>query len=74
MPIIEEYKYLGITLDNRLNLINHIKQLKTKIMKRTILIQRILGNFSIRTRIIMWQSLIRSIIDYSKETSLIKNK
>ena len=48
--------------------------MKKKIMKRTNLISRVLYKFSIRTRIIMWQSLIRSIIDYSKDISLSKNK
>ena len=72
--MVESYKYHGITLENKLNLIQHTKEMNKKIIKRTNLISRVLYKFSTRTTIIIWQSLVRSIIDYSKNISLSKNK
>ena len=36
MSVVDEYKYLGIILDNKLNLIHHAKEIKKKKIKEQI--------------------------------------
>lgn len=37
MEIVSEYKYFGITLNESLNFVSHMKMIKTKVLQRTYL-------------------------------------
>lgn len=58
IPQIEEYKYLGIFLDEKLNYTHHIDYLSEKIRQRAKVFKKIIKNYSVRIRLILWQSMM----------------
>ena len=65
IPIVSNYKYLGIIFDELINFNAHIKHVKEKVEKRAKLLKKMMLEYTLSTRIILWQSLIRSILEYS---------
>lgn len=58
IPQVEEYKYLGIFLDEKLNYTHHIDYLSEKIRQRAKVFKKIIKNYSVRIRLILWQSMM----------------
>ena len=65
-PLLDSYKYLGVHLDYRVNLKDHINKIveKTDKLKRNL---RILGktNFKVKTWILLWKAYILPHFAYS---------
>lgn len=58
IPQVQEYKYLGIFLDEKLNYTYHIDYLSEKIRQRAKVFKKIIKNYSVRIRLILWQSMM----------------
>ena len=67
IPIVDEAKFLGVTLDKKLSFLLHIKMLKTKCLKALNLL-KVLSNTdwgcNSSTLLKLYRSLIRSKLDY----------
>ena len=67
IPVVQEYKYLGLIFDKKLNFIPHIKYLKAKCLK-SLNILKVLSHTTWgadRTTLLqLYRSLIRSKLDY----------
>ena len=67
IPVVQEYKYLGLIFDKKLSFIPHIKYLKAKCLK-SLNILKVLSHTTWgadRTTLLqLYRSLIRSKLDY----------
>jgi hypothetical protein len=74
IPIVKEYKYLGIIFDEKLNLDRHLEELNTKLTTRAKTLKKQTWRYGIETKIIIWNSLITSILSYSKIVEKARGK
>ena len=64
-PVIKEYKYLGILINNKGNLKNHLKDLKLRTIYLKNSIMKIKENLSLRNKYLLWCVYIRSLYMYT---------
>lgn len=67
IPVVEEYKFLGLLFDKKLNFIPHIKYLKNRCLKAMNLLKVVAHNdwgADCPTLLQLYRSLVRSKLDY----------
>jgi len=70
LPWLDEVKYLGITLDQRLTYESHINNVATKIKKSSSALFPLLGKYSKllpKYKLLLYKSIIRSKITYGSQ-------
>jgi len=72
IPIVEKYKYLGLWINSKLNIKDHITHIKQKAEFQTIKLWPLLKNTSLDFRMNLWTILIRPLFEML--TCLYKNE
>jgi hypothetical protein len=69
VPIVTEYKYLGIWFTSDLKWDRHIEYMLSKARKRSATLQRLLVNNRIpgRAKLLVWMAYVRPLLDYGCE-------
>lgn len=62
---VNNYKYLGVIFDNKLSWAKHIDYITAKALKKLGYLRRVLAKAPKDTKLIMYKSLIRPIIEYA---------
>ena len=62
---VDSFKYLGVTLNERLSWDDHIFNIASKIRKRIAILNRIKSLLPLSARITYYNTLIRPIFDYN---------
>ena len=65
LKVVTSYKYLGITLDNQLNFINHIKNLERKIASGVEVLWKLKKFLSLDLLLLLYYVLIQPHILYA---------
>ena len=64
VEIVSEYNYLGVELDNKLTLENHINKSVSKANKKLYIIYKIRKCLSRKTTALLYKQLVRSHLEY----------
>ncbi len=62
---VDQIKYLGVILDNKLNWHSHIDYLQTKLSRAAGIMFKVRDHLSLKTRIMLYDSLAASYLRYS---------
>lgn len=68
------YKYLGVILDQMLNLKEHVSSVINKVAKKLYLLNRVGRYFPSKTRLLLYKSLVGPHIDYCSPLLLVMNQ
>jgi len=74
IEFVAEIKYLGIMIDNKLNLNSHTDYIRKKIIKKYQILRRIANKTTAYTQILLYNSLIAPHFDYCASILFLLNK
>jgi hypothetical protein len=64
LDVVSEFKYLGILIDSQLKLIKHVKNVISKVSKKTGFLNRISRYLSPWVRLLVYKTIVAPHIDY----------